>query len=185
MLKNFTSANISNKLCYINLLNRRMVHKVFVYGTLKNNEPNHNWLTDPENGVGCFISEGTTKQKYPLIIATKYNIPFLLFNPGQGHHVRGEIYEVDDKMLSKLDILEDHPNFYVREVDVIITKNSDGQNGEEKCWVYFLKQFRPELMKFEQFENYSSAGSHGLTYMERSKRDSNYNYKSEVHSGYN
>jgi gamma-glutamylaminecyclotransferase len=35
----------------------------------------------------------------------------------------GEIYEVDDNMLSKLDILEDHPSYYVRELDEInVTK---------------------------------------------------------------
>lgn len=68
-----------------------MSHKVFVYGTLKRNEPNHNWLTHPDHGVGKFVSEGKTKTKYPLIIATKYNIPFLLYSPGDGHHVKGII----------------------------------------------------------------------------------------------
>lgn len=28
----------------------------------------------------------------------------------------GEVYEVDEKMLLKLDELEDHPNFYIREI---------------------------------------------------------------------
>lgn len=36
--------------------------------------------------------------------------------------ISGEVYEVDDTMLSKLDILEDHPNYYVREIDNIIVK---------------------------------------------------------------
>ncbi|XP_039748420.1 putative gamma-glutamylcyclotransferase CG2811 isoform X1 [Pararge aegeria] len=160
---------------------RTMNHKVFVYGTLKRNEPNHHWLTNPEHGIGKFITEGTTKTKYPLIIGTKYNIPFLLYSPGDGHYVRGEVYEVDDTMLSKLDILEDHPNYYVREIDDIIVNKSESSDRETvKCWVYFLKNFRPDLLSKEQFENYSSMGSHGLRYLERSKRDPNDNYYHEV-----
>lgn len=35
----------------------------------------------------------------------------------------GEIYTVDDTMLSKLDILEDHPKYYIREiVDIVVKK---------------------------------------------------------------
>ncbi|XP_052742835.1 putative gamma-glutamylcyclotransferase CG2811 isoform X2 [Bicyclus anynana] len=150
---------------------RTMTHKVFVYGTLKRNEPNHHWLTNPDHGSGKFLAEGTTKSKYPLIIGTKYNIPFLLHSPGDGHHVRGEVYEVDDTMLSKLDILEDHPNYYVREIDDIVIK-LDSHEEIVKCWVYFLKNFRPELLSKQQFENYSSSGSHGLRYLESNNESS-------------
>lgn len=73
-----------------------MTHKVFVYGTLKRNEPNHYWLTDPKNGVGNFMTEGKTKNKYPLIIGTRYNIPFLLQAPGKGHHVKGNKYSLSN-----------------------------------------------------------------------------------------
>ncbi|XP_031770396.2 putative gamma-glutamylcyclotransferase CG2811 isoform X2 [Galleria mellonella] len=158
-----------------------MTHKVFVYGTLKRNEPNHHWLTAPENGYGKFIAEGRTRTKYPLIIATKYNIPFLIYSPGQGYNVRGEIYEVDNIMLSKLDILEDHPNYYIREIDDIEVKKTDTNDVETvKCWVYFLKSFKQELLSRPQMDNYSSGGSHGLPYMERSKRDPSYNYRAEI-----
>lgn len=68
-----------------------MTQKVFVYGTLKRNEPNHDWLTKPENGIGTFVDTGVTKSKYPLIIATKYNIPFILQSPGIGYQVKGNV----------------------------------------------------------------------------------------------
>lgn len=68
-----------------------MNHKVFVYGTLKKNEPNHHWLTNKENGESIFHAYGATVTKYPLIIATKYNIPFLLKDPGNGHFVKGKM----------------------------------------------------------------------------------------------
>lgn len=87
---------------------------VFVYGTLKNGEPNHSWLKNVENGVGEFVCNGTTDTKFPLIIATKYNIPFLLNVPETGHNINGEIYSVNEKMLHKLDELEDYPQLYDR-----------------------------------------------------------------------
>ncbi|XP_026742050.1 putative gamma-glutamylcyclotransferase CG2811 isoform X2 [Trichoplusia ni] len=145
----------------------RMMHKVFVYGTLKRDEPNNYWLSDKKNGHSAYIGEGTTTKKYPLIIATKYNIPFLIFKPGTGNLVKGEVYQVDDAMLGKLDILEDHPNYYVRELDDINTiKDKSNEEVMFKCWVYFLKKFKPELLRRPMLESYSSLGPHGLPYMD-------------------
>ncbi|KAJ0170336.1 hypothetical protein K1T71_014264 [Dendrolimus kikuchii] len=143
---------------------RNMTNKVFVYGTLKRNEPNHHWLTNIKNGSGKFLSEGTTKNKYPLVIATRYNIPFLLYQPGTGHYVKGEIYEVDNTMLSNLDILEDHPNYYIREIDEILVCTDKVETHQ--CWVYFLKSFKPDLLSRQHLEDYSSKGDHSLPYLE-------------------
>lgn len=95
---------------------------VFVYGTLKRREPNHH-VIDPEKhscpattGESRFIGQAKTVDKFPLVIGTRFNIPFLLDRPGVGHAVLGEVYEVDQKVLEKLDKLEDYPTFYDREV---------------------------------------------------------------------
>lgn len=173
------------------------MNRVFVYGTLKRGEPNHHWFGKATDGICKFISEAQTIKKYPLIIATKYNIPFLLHRPGnmyinnfimsfwhffwrtgEGHHVCGELYEVCDKTLQFLDELEDHPNFYVRELEQLFL-NGDKSNVTEG-WVYLLKTYKPSLLENPMLENYSSSGSHGLRYMERYNRDVNYDYKSEV-----
>lgn len=42
----------------------------------------------------------------PLVIATRYNIPFLLDKPGAGNYVAGEIYDVDARMMERLDEIE-------------------------------------------------------------------------------
>lgn len=97
--------------------------KVFVYGTLKQGQPNHKWLTDASNGVATFISSGTTTQKLPLVIGTRYNVPFLLNKPGIGNFIHGEIYEIDEQMLTRLDILEQYPELYNREIQDIQTDN--------------------------------------------------------------
>lgn len=66
------------------------MHQVFVYGTLKTDEPNHHWLTIKINGYSKYLGKATTIEKYPLIISTKYNIPFLLYTPGEGNIVEGK-----------------------------------------------------------------------------------------------
>jgi gamma-glutamylaminecyclotransferase len=60
-------------------------HFVFVYGTLKKGEPNYGYMSKFTKGFFQFISKGKTAIKYPLVIGTKYNIPFLLNSPGTGH----------------------------------------------------------------------------------------------------
>lgn len=97
--------------------------RVFVYGTLKNGQPNHHWLTNATNGLAEFLAEGKTENLFPLVIATKYNVPFLLNKPGTGKNLKGEIYNVDETMLAKLDILEDYPRLYDRQIHEIVTND--------------------------------------------------------------
>lgn len=103
----------------------RKTFHVFVYGTLKRREPNHH-VIDPSlhtnadtTGVSEFIGSARTEKKFPLVIGTRFNIPFLLDSEGVGHQIRGEIYRVDEKVLKKLDVLEDYPSFYDREIQNI------------------------------------------------------------------
>lgn len=49
--------------------------RIFVYGTLKKNEPNH-YLMQERNAK--YISDGVTLKQWPLVIATSRNVPFLL-----------------------------------------------------------------------------------------------------------
>lgn len=91
-----------------------------MYGTLKRGQPNHHWLSRQENGAARFLGTGRTARTFPLVIGTRYNIPFLLDRCGTGNNVQGEVYEVDEAMLRNLDILEDYPRFYDREQQPIL-----------------------------------------------------------------
>ncbi|KAL1501029.1 hypothetical protein ABEB36_006434 [Hypothenemus hampei] len=136
------------------------LHRVFVYGTLKRSEPNHGLLESNPNQAK-FLFEAQTKEKFPLIIGTQYNIPFLLYAPGKGFNVKGEVYEVDDQVLHNLDQLEDHPNFYIR--DLYEVQTLDGSHTEN-VWIYMIKTFNEELQK-PNMESYSNLGAHGLRYV--------------------
>ena len=39
--------------------------------------------------------------------------------PGLGHHVQGEVYQVDDDMLALLDEIEDVPRYYKRKLESV------------------------------------------------------------------
>ncbi|XP_030374751.1 putative gamma-glutamylcyclotransferase CG2811 isoform X2 [Scaptodrosophila lebanonensis] len=124
--------------------------KVFVYGTLKQGEPNHHWISSPKNGLARFVNNGTTSVKFPLVIGTRYNIPFLLNKPGEGHNVQGEIYEIDEQMLGNLDILEDYPRYYDREIQAIITD----QNDTVECWLYLIRNYPEKLLSKPHLNSY-------------------------------
>lgn len=97
---------------------------VFVYGTLKTNQPNHSLLMDNKNGQANLICKGATCERFPMVIGTRFHTPFLVKVPGTGYEVNGEIYEVDEPMLMKLDELEVHPIYYLRQEIPI-----NGDNG--------------------------------------------------------
>lgn len=63
----------------------------------------------------------------PLVIGTRYNIPFLINKSGVGSYVTGEIYEVDDKMMHILDHLEDCQRIYKRAIQDMNLGIGEGQ----------------------------------------------------------
>jgi len=101
-----------------------MKHKVFVYGTLRKGLENHSQLENAK-----FLGLAKTKEKYKL---TASSIPFVSKSE-KISHIIGEVYEVDDRLLEKLDIFEDHPDWYKREKIKVIL-----ENGKEiDAWIYF------------------------------------------------
>ena len=79
-----------------------MKHHVFVYGTLKKGFPNHNNYMESARHLGKY----QTVEKYPLVLCGARYVPCMIYRPGEGHHVEGELYEVDDECLNRIDALE-------------------------------------------------------------------------------
>jgi gamma-glutamylaminecyclotransferase len=82
-----------------------MTTRVFVYGTLRRGEANHQLLAS-----AAFVREARTPAAYTLYAFDGH--------PGMGiggtDHVMGELFDVDDATLAQLDVLEDHPRWYQR-----------------------------------------------------------------------
>src|SRR5216683_3259005 len=91
------------------------MHRVFVYGTLKGGIHNHRLLAHAK-----FIGHAITDQAYRMVAG---GFPIVL--EGGDYAVKGEVYEVDDAMLERLDQLEgyrgeDNPgNMYNRRSIVV------------------------------------------------------------------
>nr|XP_020475307.1 gamma-glutamylaminecyclotransferase [Monopterus albus] len=154
--------------------------RVFFYGTLKKGQPNYYRILKGTNGTAEFLGSALTTEKYPLVIAGKYNVPFLLNIPGQGQRVHGEIYKVDDKMLKFLDDFERAPTVYQRTLVRLEVKEWVGQTeGEEtlslgditEAFVYTKNTYEPDWPSLPNYESYDANGDHGLQYVAREARD--------------
>lgn len=107
------------------------MHCLFIYGTLKRGFPNFTPFMDK----ALYIKDATTKLSFPLVIGGKYYSPCLIDEPGIGHHVSGELFDVAGDDLKKLDQLEaTHlPNGYRRiSIDVF----EAGSIEPRKVWTY-------------------------------------------------
>jgi len=91
--------------------------RVFVYGSLLSGEPNHSVLSRARR-----IGEARTPPRFVLHDLGAF--PAMI--EGGAHAISGEVYEVDEKTLARLDVLEGHPRFYRRTPIVL----ADGTSAE-------------------------------------------------------
>lgn len=81
---------------------------IFVYGTLKRGGTNHGWMVGQR-----FVAEAATEPLYRLYALDGY--PGMV-SSSDGISIRGELWEVDDAGLARLDLLEDTDGGeYIRE----------------------------------------------------------------------
>jgi gamma-glutamylcyclotransferase (GGCT)/AIG2-like uncharacterized protein YtfP len=78
---------------------------VFVYGSLQRGEEYHHYLAR-----AAFVASWTTPPEWEMWNLDGY--PAL--SAGGATAVQGELYEVDDDMLARLDELEETPSLYQR-----------------------------------------------------------------------
>jgi gamma-glutamylaminecyclotransferase len=108
-----------------------MTTKVFVYGTLKKGFSNHSIImTSP------FVKEAATKPEFTMI--TLGGFPGILANGNTS--IIGEVYEVSEFTLDRLDKLEGHPNWYRRTPITLL----DGD--EVETYIYLHKERTQEII---------------------------------------
>ncbi|SFM75452.1 gamma-glutamylcyclotransferase family protein [Variovorax sp. OV329] len=77
------------------------VHRVFVFGTLKEGFPN--FATNRGRRLpGSFV----TRERYPLYLVGERHSPWLVDRPGEGERVAGQVFEVSEEALAAMDALE-------------------------------------------------------------------------------
>ncbi len=90
------------------------MHRVFVYGTLKQGERNHHYLSSAHYVGGAITREATYLMRQFASVSSPGKVTPGVFKEGSCH-IAGEIYEVDDETLACLDELEGVGIKYTRE----------------------------------------------------------------------
>ncbi|MDM0075643.1 gamma-glutamylcyclotransferase family protein [Variovorax sp. J2P1-59] len=119
------------------------MHLVFVFGTLKEGFPN----SAVNTGVriaGNFVTE----DRYPFHLVGERHSPWMINSPGQGLRVEGQLFEVTDAGLERMDALErvGKPDGYER-VRVRVQEAQAPSADAVEAFVY-LKN--PDLLRAEE-----------------------------------
>lgn len=107
--------------------------KLFVYGTLKQGFCNFGI-----NGGTRIAGDYVTVQPYGLFIVGDEGLPWLVDCPTPGMTVRGELYQVDEKALVRMDQLEqvDDPGWYSRHI-IKVCDMARPDTSVVEAYVYF------------------------------------------------
>lgn len=121
-----------------------MMHKVFVFGSLKS----EGW-NNPVLGGAVKLDDAVTVDKFCM---WNMGFPYMFREPAyEGHYqlpVKGEVYEVDDHTLDDLDSLEGHPHFYERQRVEVTLSSGD----LEEVWMYINHQEELTTPRLETLE---------------------------------
>lgn len=101
-----------------------LTDKLFVYGTLKKDFSNHNYLKSAK-----YLYDAFTLTKFQMLNLGYYPA---LIKDEDGYSIKGEVYRITENILKNIDILEGYPDFYTRE---LITTNM----SNFMVYIYYLK----------------------------------------------
>jgi gamma-glutamylcyclotransferase (GGCT)/AIG2-like uncharacterized protein YtfP len=120
-------------------------HLIAVYGTLRQGYHNHRLLN-----TATLVAAGNTLRDLRMVCE---GIPYVLppEEDGVGYRIAVEVYAVDDKTLARVDALEGHPRWYVREKTPIVLDN--GLSTE--AWLYFNPVTKDSGKYYSDFAQYS------------------------------
>lgn len=117
------------------------IHRVFAYGTLKTGQYfNKEYLSDAE-----YKGMAIASTDYSLYVGAQPH----LIREQSDTGVKGELYDVDENNLQRLDELAAHPVVYRREIIEVVD-----ENGERVlAWSYLRHpRFRDKEQCFKEFE---------------------------------
>jgi gamma-glutamylaminecyclotransferase len=109
-----------------------MSHRIFVYGTLK-----QGFCNAGVNAGRRVPGEFVTVERWPLYVLGAFGLPWLVGTPGQGHPVRGQLFDVDAEDLVRMDALErvTQPGWYTRAA--VTVRAADGAGDAIAAELYF------------------------------------------------
>jgi gamma-glutamylaminecyclotransferase len=115
-----------------------MMHRVFVYGTLKSGLWNHYLLKGCESFGGTATVLTYKMIEYKMI---ESGFPVTMPDP-EGKPLAGEIYAVDDETLARLDQLEREGSSYDRMLIDVTLPLASGERLPTKAFIYVGREDR-------------------------------------------
>ena len=112
------------------------MHAVFVYGTLKRGYPNH----EANMQDARFVGRCRSIDAFPLVIGGRWNSPYMIDEPGSGHRIAGELFQVPAGLLARLDELESvglPKGYHRREIEIEYEKAKD---QTRLVWAYLKRR---------------------------------------------
>ena len=134
-------------------MNYSLLPKVFVYGSLLSKLSNHHILLDLESQCRLISDQCISVEKFFLTGLKSNEYPYLsdvpLQNGQVSYQIKGELYELSDEALAKLDLFEEHPVEYLRSMIRVqdLSVNEKGKLNAELCSVYDVNVY---LLKNEE-----------------------------------
>lgn len=114
-------------------------YNVFVYGTLKYGQANHSLIALENNSSSTFVGAAVTCAE-TYVIACNGGFPMIQDTRVMGdnkYKIIGEIYNVNEKTIEKLDMLEGNGRMYSRTKRPFVV-NIDGEPTEVVAWIYLF-----------------------------------------------
>lgn len=112
-----------------------------MYGTLKKGFHNHYLIEDSE-----FLGVFNTYKKMSLYKYKNFDFPYL--TEEENEFVSGEIYVVNEKLLTELDIFEEVPTLFIRKKIGIMF-----HGVEVKAWAYIIEDFNENTLSLQCWNN--------------------------------
>jgi gamma-glutamylaminecyclotransferase len=133
------------------------MNQLFVFGTLKQGFPN---FEVGMNGLR-FVGRCRTCEAYPLVVAGEWFSPVLIFEAGLGSRVFGELFEVDDAALERLDFFEHvhlpmgHNRLKIA-IEMAASGSAGGNSGEGilDAWAYMKNRSQLAVIHSELTDEY-------------------------------
>lgn len=94
-------------------------HRLFVYGTLKQGQYFHNDYLSGDKSE--FVGLATASPDFSLYID---GLPHLIREPTD-MPVKGELFQIDEDVLNRIDELEGHPVVYKREIIEVFDESGE------------------------------------------------------------
>jgi gamma-glutamylaminecyclotransferase len=140
-----------------------MSNFVFVFGTLKQGYPNF-----PTNRGTRVTGDFITVERYPLYLMSNRFSPWLVFLPGEGEQVVGQLFEVNESTLDAMDFLERvaEPDGYRRvSIDVERVDGPPGLKRLVHAYVKAPEHFLPAEVRAGPLREYTM--EHAILYKSR------------------